>query len=108
MTILDDALVAWLDAHAEALDGDLSGTIDGRTLAAQQARMLAQRMRMVDLAGTAVRLELQALGGRAFLRTDRSGFMRRWREAAFLPLLTPTLVQLKTQVIASLKPHPGV
>jgi hypothetical protein len=24
--------------------------------------------------------------------------MRRWREAAFLPLVTPTLLQLKTEL----------
>jgi alkylation response protein AidB-like acyl-CoA dehydrogenase len=52
---------------------------------------------MVEVATSAVQLELQALGGRAWLRGEDGGFQRRWREAAFLPVVTPTLAQLKTE-----------
>jgi alkylation response protein AidB-like acyl-CoA dehydrogenase len=56
---------------------------------------------MVDVAAAAVQLELQALGGRAYLRGEDQGFARRWRELAFLPIVTPTVVQLKTQLAKS-------
>jgi hypothetical protein len=32
------------------------------------------------------------------MRDARRGFERRWREAAFIPLVTPSLVQLKSQL----------
>jgi hypothetical protein len=53
---------------------------------------------MVELATSAVQLELQASGGRAYLAGGGNGFARRWREAAFLPIVTPSLVQLKTEL----------
>jgi heme oxygenase len=42
----------------------------------------------------AVGLELQASGGRAYLTGPGEGFAHRWREAAFIPVITPSLVQL--------------
>jgi len=41
-------------------------------------------------------LELQALGGNAYLNTSQTGFARRWREAAFIPILTPSVTQLQS------------
>jgi alkylation response protein AidB-like acyl-CoA dehydrogenase len=75
----------------------LSTGIDGGRLREQAAELLHLRMRMVEVATSAVQLELQALGGRAWLRGADGGFQRRWREAAFLAVVTPTLVQLKTE-----------
>ena len=37
-------------------------------------------------------------GGAAYLKPAGDGFARRWREAAFLPIVTPSLVQLKTEL----------
>jgi len=88
------ALGAQLDADARTL---ASGIDDG-SLRTRPRDLLALRVRMVELADAAVRLELQALGGRALLRGQDAGFGRRRREAAFLAVVTPTLVQLKTDL----------
>lgn len=77
-----------------------TGLDDGR-LGERPAELLDLRIRMVDVAAAAVQLELQALGGRAYLHGKDHGFARRWRELAFLPIVTPTLVQLKTQLAKS-------
>jgi alkylation response protein AidB-like acyl-CoA dehydrogenase len=79
----------------------LSTGIDSGRLREQPSELLGLRMRMVDIALDAVQLELQALGGRAYLRGENPGFTRRWREAAFLPIVTPTLAQLKTELARS-------
>jgi alkylation response protein AidB-like acyl-CoA dehydrogenase len=93
-----DALEAAIGACWTGLADGIDGGGDGAHFAAQPGGLPALRVRMVELAQQAVQLELQALGGRAFLRGADGGCLRRWREAAFLPVLTPTLVQLKTQL----------
>jgi alkylation response protein AidB-like acyl-CoA dehydrogenase len=86
-----------LEAQVQDYWQALSTGIDSGRLHEQPAELLGLRMRMVEIATDAVRLELQALGGRAYLRDENLGFTRRWREAAFLPIVTPTLAQLKTE-----------
>lgn len=88
------ALEAQLDADRRLL----TAGIDHGSLRARPRDLLALRLRMVELADAAVRLELQALGGRALLRGRDGGFQRRLREAAFLAVVTPTQVQLKTDL----------
>ena len=56
------------------------------------------RIALAEAAQQAVQLELQASGGAAYLKPAGDGFARRWREAAFLPIVTPSLVQLKTEL----------
>jgi alkylation response protein AidB-like acyl-CoA dehydrogenase len=63
---------------------------------ANAAALFQIRIALADIAAEAVALELQASGGRAYLTGPGRGFARRWREAAFLPVITPSLVQLKT------------
>lgn len=53
------------------------------------------RIRLADIVQQAVQLELQANGGKAYL-LPQQGFARRWREAAFIPVVTPSIVQLRT------------
>jgi len=43
-------------------------------------------------------LELQAWGGQAYLDEQAPGFARRWRESAFIPVITPSLAQLEIQL----------
>jgi heme oxygenase len=45
-----------------------------------------------------VQLELQASGGKAYLTAYGEGFARRWRESAFVPIVTPSLVQLRAEL----------
>lgn len=56
------------------------------------------RIRLSNLVQEAVHLELQASGGRAYLLDPPSGFGRRWREAAFVPVVTPSVTQLQAEL----------
>ncbi len=40
-------------------------------------------------------LELQASGGRGYLKESDSSFIRRWNEGVFLPIVSPSAVQLR-------------
>lgn len=54
------------------------------------------RIEIVDVVAQSLLLELQASGGRGYLQHGGSDFIRRWREGAFLPVVTPSALQLKT------------
>lgn len=56
------------------------------------------RIRLAHLALQAVQLELQSCGGRAYHRDQPLEFARRWREAAFIPIVTPSLTQLQGEL----------
>lgn len=72
--------------------------IDSGTFIANPAQLFHIRINLAGIASEAVELELQSRGGKAYLRNHTEGFNRRWREAAFLPIVTPSLVQLKAQL----------
>ncbi|MGI6853737.1 acyl-CoA dehydrogenase family protein [Mesorhizobium sp. 1B3] len=67
------------------------------------ASLFELRIELADIVAEAVSLELQAAGGRAYLARSGRDFARRWREAAFVPLITPSLVQLKSALQQKLK-----
>jgi alkylation response protein AidB-like acyl-CoA dehydrogenase len=90
------ALAAALAEQEAALaDGLKAGTF-----LADPAALFRIRIALSDIATGAVGLELQAAGGRAYLSEPGAGFARRWREAAFIPVITPSLVQLKSALAA--------
>lgn len=62
----------------------------------QPARLFQIRIALADIVASALNLELQASGGRAYLSGPGKNFARRWREAAFIPVITPSIVQLRT------------
>lgn len=62
------------------------------------APLFELRIRLAHTVQEAVQLELQASGGRAYLLQPASGFARRWREAAFIPVVTPSVMQLQTEL----------
>lgn len=98
-TIAHSILVAEIDELECAIGnywGTLSTALDAGRFKTAPAELFDLRIKMVELATSAVHLELQALGARAYDRGANQGFARRMREAAFLPILTPSLVQLKT------------
>ncbi len=64
------------------------------------AALFRIRIALAEIVAQAVALELQASGGRAYLTGPGAGFGRRWREAAFIPVITPSVVQLKTVLAA--------
>ncbi|WP_336815906.1 acyl-CoA dehydrogenase family protein [Burkholderia gladioli] len=77
----------------------LNGVLDGSFLACP-ATLFELRIALVETVEAAVALEVQAVGGRGYLRgaDGANGTARRVREASFVPIVTPSLVQLKTQL----------
>lgn len=67
---------------------------------ADPAALFRIRIALADIVAEAVRLELQAGGGACYLSPQGDHFARRWREAAFIPVVTPSLVQLKAALAA--------
>ena len=59
-------------------------------------KLFELRIGFAAIAARAVQLELSAAGGRAYLTHPGEGFQRRLREVTFLPIITPSLVQLKS------------
>lgn len=91
------AEAASLGARLEELAGVLlAGVQDGR-FRGQPAAMFELRIELAAVVAAAVGLEVQASGGRGYLR-GQCGTARRAREAAFVPIITPSLVQLKQQL----------
>jgi alkylation response protein AidB-like acyl-CoA dehydrogenase len=93
-----EALQAALEQQVAALK---EGVDDGRfrTMAAPLFRL---RIALAETVQQAVLLELQASGGKAYLQDRDTNFARRWREAAFIPIVTPSLTQLQVE----LQKHP--
>ncbi|MFZ4833852.1 acyl-CoA dehydrogenase family protein [Rouxiella sp. Mn2063] len=75
----------------------LSGVAQQQFIA-QPAEMFRQRIALIDLAKEAVQLELIARGGKAYLSPQGDHVARRLRESAFLPLITPSVIQLRQQL----------
>jgi len=73
------------------------GVADGRFKTAA-APMFRLRIALADAVQQAVMLELQASGGRAYLVDRDRSFARRWRESAFIPIVTPSLTQLQGEL----------
>lgn len=71
------------------------------------ASLFELRIRIAQIVSDAVTFELQAGGGRCYLSGPGRNFARRWREAAFIPLITPSIVQLRT-VLATTKVADGL
>lgn len=84
--------------HLEATVSELkAGLLDGRFLS-RPAELFRLRIALAESVANAVQLELQASGGKAFLSECGSAFARRWRESAFVPIVTPSLVQLRAEL----------
>ncbi len=65
------------------------------------AALFELRIQLAQIVSDAVTFELQAGGGRCYLFEPGRNFARRWREAAFIPLITPSIVQLRTVLAAT-------
>ncbi|WP_250517036.1 acyl-CoA dehydrogenase family protein [Caballeronia sp. INDeC2] len=91
-------------AETEALEAALAGqrvalkqgVLDG-TFFERPSALFELRIALVDTVTRALSLEVQASGGRGYLR-NQGGTARRVREASFIPIVTPSLVQLKAQL----------
>ncbi|XAH25773.1 acyl-CoA dehydrogenase family protein [Xylophilus sp. GW821-FHT01B05] len=86
---------AALDAATASLREGLADSRDGGRFVAQPAALFRLRLALADIVQQALLLELQAGGGRAYHRDQSLTFARRWREAAFIPIVTPSVMQLQ-------------
>jgi alkylation response protein AidB-like acyl-CoA dehydrogenase len=92
-------------SRVQAVQADLAdkvaqlreGVHDGRFKTAA-APLFRLRIALAEIVQQAVLLELQASGGRAYLQGEDQHFARRWRESAFIPIVTPSLAQLQIQL----------
>jgi alkylation response protein AidB-like acyl-CoA dehydrogenase len=73
------------------------GVHDGRFKTAA-APLFRLRIALAEIVQQAVLLELQASGGGAYLQGPDKHFARRWRESAFIPIVTPSLTQLQIEL----------
>jgi alkylation response protein AidB-like acyl-CoA dehydrogenase len=78
----------------------LSEGLSDSSFESRPAPLFRLRIRLAELAAEAVQLELSASGGKAYLSQPGRDFQRRLREVAFIPVITPSLVQLKTALRA--------
>jgi len=79
--------------HAEA---QLAAGLRQHSFERDAPRLFELRIEFAAIVADAVGLELQATGGKAYLCGPGRDFARRWREAAFIPLVTPSLTQMQT------------
>lgn len=94
-----EALATRLEASTRALyDG-----LDEGVFRTRPADLFRIRIALCEAATEAVQLELQASGGKCYLVAPGEGFARRWREAAFLPIITPSIVQLKNALAGQIQ-----
>ncbi|ENO86086.1 acyl-CoA dehydrogenase family protein [Thauera linaloolentis] len=90
--------VAEASAELEGLAASLRDGLAGRRFEADPAALFRIRLRLAEIVQTALGLELDASGGRAYLRDHGRGFARRWVEGAFIPVITPSLTQLQGEL----------
>ncbi|WP_085597785.1 MULTISPECIES: acyl-CoA dehydrogenase family protein [unclassified Pseudomonas] len=96
-SILQEPLQQQRQALEQSVTELKAGLLDGRFLS-QPAALFRVRIALAEATTSAVQLELQASGGKAYLCEHGSGFARRWRESAFVPIVTPSLVQLRAEL----------
>ncbi|MGR3896980.1 MULTISPECIES: acyl-CoA dehydrogenase family protein [Pseudomonas] len=96
-SVLAETLEAQRELLADVVSELKAGLLDGRFLG-NPASLFKVRISLAEIVGEALQLELQASGGKAYLSEYGAGFARRWRESAFVPIVTPSLVQLRAEL----------
>ncbi|ARU95627.1 acyl-CoA dehydrogenase family protein [Tatumella citrea] len=74
-----------------------SGLANGQ-FQSEPRQLFQLRIALIELTQRVIQTELMIKGGRAYLSPVGDQFARRWRESAFLPLVTPSVVQLRQQL----------
>ncbi len=92
--------IASLGRQLDHAQSRLNAGLRSRAFETDAPTLFELRIELAEIVADAVQLELQAAGGRAYLAGPGKDFARRWREAAFIPVITPSLVQLKTVLAA--------
>ena len=97
--VLDEP-IATLEQALQEHERQLRTGLRSGLFRSQPAPLFRLRIGLAEIVADSVSLELQAAGGRAYLRQPGEAIARRMREAAFVPLITPSLVQLKAALSA--------
>lgn len=95
--VLSEPLAQTLAGLADATGAIKQGVDSGEFVEAPQ-RLFVLRLALHDCVQQAMQLELQATGGRAYHLDAPGGFARRWRESAFIPIVTPSVTQLRGEL----------
>ena len=90
--------VGEVSAELERLVGAVREGLASGRFVSEPAALFRIRIRLAEIAQTALGLELDASGGRAYLRDQHRDFARRWVEGAFIPVITPSLTQLQGEL----------
>ena len=82
-------------AKLSAVQRDLFKGLESQEFIQKPRQLFQLRIDIVDIVANSLLLELQASGGRGYFKDSASGFIRRWNEGAFLPIVSPSAVQLR-------------
>lgn len=96
--VLEGAIYAVRDRLAQA-EAKLATGLRQQRFEQDAASLFSLRIEFAGIVADAVALELQTTGGLAYLAGPGRDFARRWREAAFIPLVTPSLTQMQTALV---------
>ncbi|MDR2991563.1 MAG: acyl-CoA/acyl-ACP dehydrogenase [Burkholderiaceae bacterium] len=94
-TALAGDVAQMADTLAQRTEELFSGIATQRYLT-DAAALFKLRIALADVAATAIQLDIAANGGRGYL--NGQSVARRVREASFIPIVTPNIVQLKHQL----------
>jgi hypothetical protein len=101
-----EAPLADLAQHLSEIEHTLLLGLKAGSFQTDPVRLFEIRIALAEAVSQALVFELHACGGSAYLSKVGRGFARRWREAAFMPIITPSLVQLKTSLAEYEKESP--
>jgi len=90
--------IALLESELDSAVTELQTGVDNGRFVSEPVRLFELRIQIADIATQAVQLELQASGGKAYHRHAANGFPRRLSESAFVPVVTPSILQLKGEI----------
>lgn len=95
------ALLAQIQQLQEHLQQDhqtLHQGLEAGRFTSDAASLFRLRIQLAERVQQAVALELEASGGRAYLLDQNRDFARRLKESAFIPVVTPSLSQLRGEL----------
>lgn len=94
-----DVPISALSQQLSELEQALFTGLKSRVFHSDPRPLFEIRIALAEVVAQAITLELHAAGGSAYLSSHRRGFARRLRESAFIPIITPSLLQLKLSLV---------
>jgi alkylation response protein AidB-like acyl-CoA dehydrogenase len=86
-----------LETELHGMVTDLFDGIEGGDFVEKPRELFALRLLLATAVSEAINLEMLAAGSRGYLRSG-ADIVRRRREAAFIPIVTPSIVQIRGQL----------